>query len=305
VVEGVILFVQRKGRRVRELVYQYDVDKYVAADLTLLAEHVTEGGIVQMAYQAAPVPLLWCVTGNGALIALTYSREQQVIGWHRHPTDGLVESVTTIYGDADADDEVWLIVKRTIEGVDVRYVERINPAQWTDKEDAYFVDCGITYSGSATSTITGLSHLEGETVDALADGKVVTGLVVSGGEVTLPSPASTVHVGLPFTSKVKPMRIDADPQIGMVMGHVRRIGELVLRVRNTLAIKFNNGTKEYAHTFRATSEATTAATALFSGDSKLDFHGDLDYDSPIEIIQDKPLPMTLQAIVAKYDVTGK
>ena len=304
--DSVILYVQRGGRKIREMAYTYEQEKFVSADLTLLAEHMTEGGVVSMALQAEPMPILWCVTGLGKLVAMTYARDQQVTGWHRHPIDGFVEAVATLYGQAGQDDEVWLIVRRTVGGVDVHYVERLNPVQWTAKEDAYFVDCGITYTGAATATITGLSHLEGRTVDALADGRVVTGLVVASGSVTLPVAAAKVHVGLPYTSQVSPMRIDSDGQLGMYAGKVRRVAEIVLRVRKTLGISYTNELQStYDVEVAGTADQRAAATPLQTKDKNIHFHGDLTYDSSLTVKQTLPLPFILQGIIPKYEVSGK
>lgn len=306
VVDGVILYVQRKGRKIRELVYSYESDKFVSADLTLLAEHISEGGILQLAVQQEPLPILWAVTGNGALIALTYARDQQVVGWHRHPTDGLVESVTTIFGEDNADDEVWIIVKRTVESVDVRFVERLDPVLWTAKEDAYFVDCGITWTGASSATIPGLDHLEGRLVDALANGTVYQGLLVTAGAITLPAPATKVQAGLPFVSQIQPMRIDSDGTLGVYAGKIRRIAELVLRVRKTLGILWENEHKIYdVEVAGGGVDQDLSATPLQTKDRKINFHGDLTYDSQLILRQEKPLPFICQAIIAKYDVTGK
>lgn len=110
-VNDVLLFVQRNGRKVRELVYELNKDGWVAPDLTLLAEHITKGEIVELAYQQQPDAVLWCVRGDGALIALTYERDQKVVGWHRHVTDGIIESIATVYGYG-TEDEVWMLVNR-------------------------------------------------------------------------------------------------------------------------------------------------------------------------------------------------
>lgn len=111
-VNDVLLFVQRNGRKVRELVYDLNKDGWVAPDLTLLAEHITNGEIVEIAYQQQPDAVLWCVRGDGSLIAMTYERDQKVVGWHRHNFgDADVESVATIYGNG-TEDELWMCVKR-------------------------------------------------------------------------------------------------------------------------------------------------------------------------------------------------
>lgn len=302
-IDGVILWVQRKGRKVRELAYSYEQDKFVSADLTLLSEHITIGNVVSLAYQQEPIPILWAITGEGKLCGLTYARDQQVVGWHRHPIDGFVEAIATIYGADNADDELWMVVRRTIGGVNKHYVEYLDPNQWTAKNDAYFVDCGVTYSGAPATVITGLDHLEGEDVDVLADGAVITGKTVASGQITLTTAASKVHVGLNFISKVTPMRIDSDQGLGVFAGRVRRVAEMVMRVRNTLGIKFSNEERTYDAELTKLQDA--AATALQTKDHKIETHTELLYDSVLTVIQDKPLPFTLQALIAKYEVPGK
>ncbi len=150
-VNDVVLFVQRIGLKIREFV-EDDIAatlKYKAPDLTLLAKHITEGEVIQTAYSQQPDSVFWTVTGKGRIAGMTYEREQNIAGWHRQETDGEFESVATIYGPTG--DEVWVTVKRTINGVTKRYVERLNPFIWENglseqdkKENMFFVDSGIT-----------------------------------------------------------------------------------------------------------------------------------------------------------------
>jgi hypothetical protein len=156
--------------------------------------------IIEMVYAHEPWGILWCVMSNGELRGLTYNKEHGITAWHRHKTDGVVESITAVSeGTRDA---VYFLVKRTINGTDVRYVERLAPRVDSSSTDAFFVDCGISYNGSPTTSITGLGHLEGKTVAVLADGQVIDGLSVSGGAVALPYLASVVHVGLPYNCTI-------------------------------------------------------------------------------------------------------
>ncbi len=165
-----VLFVQRlgkpgnNGRKVIELVYKYENDAYAGNDLTILAEHITKPGIVDWAFQANPHPIVWAVRSDGMLLGLTYDRDQQVIGWHRHPTDGEVESVAVIPGETQ--DEVWLIVKRTINGSVKRYVEYLMPLEFEDQEDAFHVDCGLSYEGASVA-ITGASKTNPVVIEAV------------------------------------------------------------------------------------------------------------------------------------------
>ena len=132
-VNDVLLFVQRNGRKVRELVYELNKDGWVAPDLTLLAEHITKGEIVEIAYQQQPDAILWCVRGDGVLLGMTYERDQKVVGWHRHVTDGTIESAAVIYG-IGTEDEVWVAVNRVVDGAVKRFLERFQ-LQWRDHLD--------------------------------------------------------------------------------------------------------------------------------------------------------------------------
>lgn len=145
---NVVLFAQRQARKVRELTYSFEIDAWVAPDMTVLSEHITSSGIVEMEFQKTPHPILWCVRDDGQLAAMTYMREQNVIGWHRHVTntsnmtvESDIESVTVIPGTGE--DEVWVSVERVINGSTVRYIEQIQPFDWgDDQSDAFFVDSG-------------------------------------------------------------------------------------------------------------------------------------------------------------------
>lgn len=315
---NVILFVQRKSRKLIEMVYSFEAEQFVVNDLTLLSEHVTEGGIVKMTLQRDPLPVLWCVTGEilndddeviagGQLIALTYERAQNVIGWHRHPTQGVVESVAAIYGENNADDEVWFTVRRNIDGVERRFVERLNPTRWVNKEDAFYVDAGLSYVGTPATVISGLDHLEDMEVIGLADGAVVGPFTVNNdGEITLVDPASVVHIGLPFDSTVKPMRLDTDPSLGITMGQIKRTVEYVVRLRNTLGMTFDCGDgREYTVEFRTTSDPMDASPPLFTGDKRLEFPLTYAYDTPFSLKQIQPLPCTILALVSKVEVSGR
>lgn len=150
-----ILFAQKSGRKLREARFTFESDGYATTDLTVLADHVTKGQIVQMAYQQEPHSIIWNAMANGELVGFTFNREQDVLGWHPHPIggDGIVESVACIPSPDGARDELWMIVRRTINGVTRRYVEYME-RDWIRVEDmeikdAFFVDSGLTYDGRA------------------------------------------------------------------------------------------------------------------------------------------------------------
>ena len=158
-VGNVTLFLQRAKRKIRELAYNFDVDGYVAPDMTILAEHISESGIKSMSYQQEPNQLIWCVREDGRLVCLTYQREQQVVAWHQHIFGGafstgiaVCESIATIPTD-DKEYQSWVIVKRTINGVTRRYVEYINQFDFdqTDNTNFNFLDSQLSYSGATTT----------------------------------------------------------------------------------------------------------------------------------------------------------
>jgi len=148
-----IFYWQKYNRILREYVYTLSEDNYVANDATALADHITESGIVDMAYQQSPIDILWCVRADGKLTSFTRQVEQKVAAWSLHSTDGEFESVTVI--PKDNYDEVWFIVKRTINGITRRYVEYMVAPEFDEQEDAFFVHSGLTLD--EPKTITGVS----------------------------------------------------------------------------------------------------------------------------------------------------
>jgi len=162
-----------------------DTDGLLGIDLTILADHIPSGGLTDMVWQQEPELIVWFVHSDGRLVGLTYDRANAAIGWHDHSIggSGVVESITAI--PSGAEDQVYMSVKRTIDGSTVRHVEFLKPIEFGDDvADAFYVDSGLTYDGSATTTITGLNHLEGETVTILADGASHPDKTVSGGSIT-------------------------------------------------------------------------------------------------------------------------
>jgi hypothetical protein len=303
-VGNVTMFVQRASRKVRELVYNFDSDSYQAPDLTVLAEHITESGITEMAFQQEPDNIVWCVLNDGRFVGMTYRREENVVGWHEHILGGsfgsgdtVVESVAVIPGDLNEDD-VYLVVKRTINGATARYIETFSNFDFgTDVTDAFFVDSGLTYSGSAATTISGLDHLEGESVSILADGSTHPNKTVSSGSVTLNRSATKAHIGLGFNSTLQTMRVDAGGTEGTAQGKIKRIHDVTLRLFRTVGIQVGSSESEIDRIpFRSSADAMGSALSMFTGDKEVEFRGGFDNDGFIVVKQNQPLPTTVLAI---------
>lgn len=297
-----VLFAQKSGRKLKELAYNFQQNGFVPSDLSVLSEHLTLGGITQLAWHKEPYVCAWGVRGDGQLLGFTYNREQDVVGWHRHRLggSGIVESIAVIpHPDGDKD-ELWMIVRRTINGVTRRYVEYMEEGYDTGmaQADAFYVDCGLTYSGTATTTITGLSHLEGQTVQILADGAAHPDRVVTSGSITLQVAAAKVQAGLGYTSTLQTNRIEAAAADGTAQGKTKRINKLVARFMNTLGAWVGPSTTAMDEIqFRTGSDLMDSPPPLFSGDKLVEFRGDYDFDGYITIQQRQPMPMTVVAIM--------
>jgi hypothetical protein len=306
----VLLFVQRRGRKVRELTYNFERDGWVAPDLTVLAEHITAGEIVEMAFQQQPDAILWAITGDGEVVGMSYERDQNVVAWHRHTTDGQFESVATVYGLSGADDEVWFAVKRTINGQTKRYIERFKPDARANfeaeaKGDWWYLDCAKRYSGTATTNITGLGHLEGKSVGVLADGAAQPDKTVSTGGITLERPFAKVLAGLPFTSTVLPMKFDFDLDDGSTRGRKKRINRVSVSLYKSLGGEFSTDGQEWLWIYpRDFDDPMDASPPPFSGDAEVVVAGNYSADSDLYLRQILPYPLTVRALVVKLDAFG-
>jgi hypothetical protein len=304
-VGNVTLFLQRAKRKIRELAYNFDVDGYLAPDMTILAEHISESGITQMAYQQEPNQIIWCVRTDGQLIALTYQREQQVVAWHRHifggsfsTGDAVCESVAALPTD-DNEYQIWVIIKRTINSVTKRYVEYLHTFDFdeTDNTDFNFLDSQLSYSGSPVTSISGLSHLEGQTVAILADGATHPRKTVTSGSISLERSASKVKVGLPYTSLLQTMRLDAGSQDGTSQGKTKRIFDITLRIYESIGIEVGPDLNNMERIpFRSSATLMNQAIPIFTGDKEIEFRGNYETDGYVYVRQDQPLPLTILSL---------
>lgn len=457
-VNDVIFFLQRQGRKVRELTYSWEKDGYVAPDMTILSEHITEGGIINWDYQQQPDAVLWAARNDGTLLGMIYERSEEVVGWFRVVTDGTIESVATMYGSNQ--DEVWMVVNRTIDGSTARYIERFALIDTeTDKEDNIFLDSSLsvdygagstiesvtqamppvvtitghsfsdgdnvritgsgveqldgeiftvknpgandfelylsdgttkadlrnqsydlTYSTLASNVVTvttslahnfeagdfitiadstaavldgswsvtavtattvtfqfpsgvnhgqaitgtielaapaeswssggtvtqventfvNLSHLEGESVYALMDGAVSGPKTVASGSATFDDWGNVVHVGLTFTSTLKPMKIEVQGATGASTGKTKKISEATIRFHRSMGVKFGETNSEYQEIpFRQSDDPMDASPPLYTGDKKVYFTGGSNKSGDMVIFTDLPFPMTVLAIIPK------
>jgi hypothetical protein len=153
IVNNTVVYCAARGGHVRELGYSWQSSGFITGDLSIRAAHLFDDlTLVDMCYSKSPQPILWFVSSNGNLLSLTYMPEQQIGAWAQHDTLGLYESCTAVAEGNE--DRVYVVVKRTINGNSVRYVERMATRQITTLENCFFVDSGCTYDGTNTTATT-------------------------------------------------------------------------------------------------------------------------------------------------------
>jgi hypothetical protein len=283
------LFVQGTGTAVRSYEYTWDRDVYESEDLTFLAEHIGSKGIKEMAYQMVPNSILWAVLDDGTLAGLTYDKGRKIVGWHRHTTDGEFESVAVV--PQASVDQVWVIVKRTVNSVTKRYVEYIDPN--------LHVDSALTYSGSATTSISGLTHLEAKTVSILGDDAVYPDATVSSGALTVTPSLEKADIGLKFTSTLETLPIEGGNQAGTAQGTQKRFNEIYVRLYSSFYPKING----IMPPVRTPSTGMGEPEPKTTGDVRVKNEG-YDLEGIITVTQDLPGPTHILALFGTVSVMG-
>lgn len=299
------IYVQAQGSRVREITYDPSgTGFYRSIDASILATHLFDGHqITQLAYTRAPDSTLWAVRDDGVLLGMTYVPDQQVYGWHQHHTAGAFESIAVI--PENNEDTLYAVVRRVVDGRTVRYIERLKPRMFTEQADAFFVDSGLTYSGAPVTTITGLWHLEGKAVQVLADGAVVVGKTVLDGQITLPTAASVVHIGLAYVSDMVtlPLAYEGAPASGQ--GTMKNVGKVHLRVvRSSVAKAGPNFSNLREYPARLVSDPYGSPPSLQTREVSLSIDPSWNTDGTVCVRQDQPLPLTVAALALDTAVGG-
>ncbi|WP_245628667.1 hypothetical protein [Salidesulfovibrio brasiliensis] len=294
------LFIQRGGRKVREMAYRFDADAYVSSDLTLLSGHVTGPGVTALACVQEPDPIIFCLRRDGILCALTRHRDQDVTAWSRIVTEALWrrsaafthrERGATSCGSSCAGPRAaWSVA--TWSGW-IRSSAAIRRRR--------FVDSGVTREGDPSNEVEGLAHLAGRTVSVLADGAVHRDVTVSPeGTLKLDLEASVVHAGLGYSSTIRPMRLEAGSARGTAQTKRKRVLNVSVRFYETLGGKVGSTPErlERIH-FRTPETSMGEAPQPWSGDRSVPFPRGWQRDDSILVVQDQPLPMTVLLIVPK------
>lgn len=328
VVGNSVIYPQRSAKSLQQMQFSVYTNKYMSQDVSSLSEHLFALGIVQIAYQPQfrNQGILWVVTQSGSLCAMTYEPAVEVAAWHRHitgynPDDQslhAIESVAAIEGDASDDDQVWVVVNRP----NGRTIELVNPVNWEtdaapirglpqpDIASAIFVDASITVNNPATNAIPGLGHLNGLSVIALLNGNIgllpalVTAGVATFEEYT-PTAGDVLQVGLPIYYAVEPMRLDANPQAGPLLGVTKALSRLYLRLFNSLSGRVSDGTaKETPIQYRLASLPLDQGPPIFTGQKEVQPFSTLSDDPRCIVVGHDAFPLTILAQTYRLGVGG-
>lgn len=325
IVGNSIIYVQARGSIVRDVQFDLQVEGLAGRDLTVFAAHLFDSfTMVRVDYQQTPNSIVWVVRSDGTLLGLTYLREQDVFGWHRHDTGAAGIFVDVCVVPEPGEDVVYLLVRRTIGGVFVRYIEKLERRQIINfNVDSFFVDAGLTYSGAPATTIAGLDHLNGQVVSVVADGKVIFNgdpltlvapdtiatYTVAAGTIpkVLATPASVIHAGLPIQfADVETLDMDVQSSAiapGIVRDKLKNLGALSVLLA-TSARTFLAG-PDVAHLTKVRLKVFEAnAGAAFTGQEELNVVQNFNTYGRVTIRQVDPLPLTILGIMPSVELGG-
>lgn len=310
-----ILYVQSKGSSVRNLSYNFYANVFTGTDITIQSSHLFFNYTIdEWAWAEEPFKVCWCVRSDGAMLPLTFLKEQEFIAWTQCHTDGKFKSVAVVTEqsiDSGIIDSIYTAVEREIAGNTVKYVEQLAERSFPDGViDAWCVDAGLGYEGPPLSSFSGGEHLSGKLVTGLADGEEITPFVMpADGNFTLPSPASKVTIGLPFVCDLKTLAIDLGEPT--VQGKVKSIPYVDIKVADTLGLKigadfdFMVPMKDLIRgqvSSTLIGQRNQIVTDLVTGDARTILNTTYTVPGQYCIRQDKPYPASVLGVIPQISV---
>jgi hypothetical protein len=294
-----VLLVENSGLAVRDLYYQLSEDGYVGNDVTILAEHLMTSPIRDWAYQKNPYSAVWTVLESGKLLSLTYLREQEIWAWSEHESSGgEFRSVASIREGSE--DNVYFVVRRN----GSYFLEyQVRRSYGDPVEESFFVDCGLEYRGTPIQHVTGLSHLTGRMVSALADGSAVQNLTVAeDGSVDLPFEASVVRVGLPYALLAETLDPEIKSQEGPLTGEKRTVVRAAVTVRETSSLEIGPSEEMLLPLKFPLPERWNAPPVLFSGTIQAALPGLHREEASVVFRHTAPLPATVLSVLTQIGI---
>ena len=308
-VDNVGLFLDRTQRRLYEVAYRLQDDNVAAVDLSLYAEHIGQGSpMKRIVWQRNPWRVIWACREDGQLVGCTYEREQEVVAWHRHPLGGLNAKVLDLAVIPGAgQDELWLVVEREINGEARRFLEHMVDDRWaaspTDRAQWCYADSALAYNGASVTALSGLDHLENETVTILADGAAHGSRIVINGAIALERASSTVQVGLGYSSVLETNNLEVGNPLGAAVGRPKTLHSLTALMFDSLGGRVGPAADRLeALLYRTPGGAMDAAPELFTGAKTVEWPGGWQREKRILFLQDQPLPLNLVGFVPQMQI---
>lgn len=305
IIDNNVLYVQKNGRKLRDIAYtSATAEGNQATDLSLRADDILIDNVKEIVYQDQPYNIVWCRLNSGKLASVTYNKALNMSAWSNHEmggTDAVVESLAVI--PTLTHHQLWMVVKRTINSATVRYVEyadRFYDSGELTSDEAHYVDSGIYHTGSGVTNLTGLSHLEGETVRILADSALQNDKTVSSGAVAISS-SDKIHAGLGYNSFVTTLDLAEGPT-GVLVGNRKKIHRIVVKMLDSMGLVYGPSETDLDEMiFRFPTDLMGKAVGYFTGDEVLTM-GNMTYDDHNMVIgQNGPFPLSILMIGFDYE----
>ena len=303
VANDVVVYVQRNALKLRELIYSREANVFVGNDLNILSEDITKGsdnlGITEMFVQKNPEQIIWCIKNDGTACILTYDRMQKLMGWSNITTTGTIISGATI--PASGEDLVYLCVNRGTNASPIYCIEKFATRSSLD----FYVDSGVKATGSNITSVSGLNHLEGKTVQVIADGNFHSTQTVSSGAISIDKQSSTIIAGLSFTSTLRPMPLEPQLVGRLSQSRVKAVSKIIVRFLNTKGAQVGEqGNQLTNFPVLKTTDPAGQAITLKTGQQRFFVGSNYEREKVIEVKQDLPYPMTVLSIATNVDVEG-
>lgn len=314
ITDDTLIFIQRLQRNLRAITYEYTRDAYVGPELSVLAESLTIAGMKKIVYQREPNNIIWVLMEDGTLCALTYDKEQEVTAWTRCKfagTNARVIDLAVVPSATYKQDMLILLIEREINGVTRRYMELLSKELLdnTPLVEVPYLDSAMRYEGAETTKISGLDHLEGETVRVLDRGGLHTDAEVKNGTIEFEYPIKDGWIGLPYESNFETLERDfGDKQISIKMSRAR-IHRLVLYLLRTLGLSLyqqQRGITTELITFSPKSNTDTPPEPI-SGQEEhevMTAWTNFDLNYTLKFISEPGLPCTVAGIYAGVEINA-
>lgn len=316
-VDGGVMWVGKTSKRLH---YAKAVDAqaqtFDADEISVRAKHIFAPGIARLAWQKDPNRVMWIALKDGTLASLTFMPKQQVVAFARHPRQNFfVEDIAVIPGVSGGVDEVYLIVRRVINGQTRRFVEQladfftpVNPAAPT-AEGAWFLDCALRLtSGDGVTEITQLGHLEGQTVGVFADGAMQKPKVVTGGTIALDRVSFDVLAGLPIRAYLRDLPRNFNTPGGPTTGQTKTVHDAVVRLKDAGSGRLRVYDAEddnpdlWENLIETGADDYDSAPPLVSKQIRAIVEGNPGPEAQLEFECNDAMPCTVLAISPKIDV---